>query len=216
MPRNNRTSTARIRLTDPAHKPPFPASQRPVSGLSAPGWTLGCPPISESSEAVNRLFPQACVNRLSFPRPFTTHWPQNLRPFTTHLHIVRTSSKEQVVRATGPVDKLTGSKPEHRRESPPGGVAQRSGFATPRPRTGFKGLGVAPRRILLFHSGDSLGLRSFHQNSCLSATNELTPHKAPRFLVNHRHGATEQPLHLIAEAAKRYLTRSSATRCRLT
>ena len=32
MPRNNRTSTARIRLTDHAHKPPFPASQRPVSG----------------------------------------------------------------------------------------------------------------------------------------------------------------------------------------
>ena len=57
----------------------------------------------------------------------------------------------------------------------------------------------SPNSILLSHSEGTLGLRSFHQNSCLSATNELTPRKAPRFLVNHRHGATKQPLHLIAE-----------------
>ena len=35
---------------------------------------------------------------------------------------------------------------------------------------------------------------SFH---CYS---DPDPRKAPRFLVNHRHGATEQPLHLVAEA----------------
>ena len=37
------------------------------------------------------------------------------------------------------MDKSTGLKPEHRRELPPGWVAQTSGFATIRTRTGFQG-----------------------------------------------------------------------------
>ena len=53
---------------------PIPASQRPVSGLCAPGWTLGRLKVPAASygescqPAVNRLFPQAYVIRGSFPR----------------------------------------------------------------------------------------------------------------------------------------------------
>ena len=83
-------------------------------GLSPPLHFLNRP------DRVNRLFPKSCVNRWSFPRAFTTHtvrafttlFPSILRAFTTHLHIVRTSSKEQVVRATEPVEKnQTGIQP---------------------------------------------------------------------------------------------------------
>ena len=50
--------------------PPFPASQWPVSGLSESGWTSRVAPRPESLGAANRLFPQACVIRDSFPRAF--------------------------------------------------------------------------------------------------------------------------------------------------
>ena len=52
------------------------------------------------SGAVNRLFPQACVNRGSFPRPKHTPLPAS-NPSKAHPP---TSSKEQVVGATKPVD----------------------------------------------------------------------------------------------------------------
>ena len=78
-------------------------------------------------------------------------------------------------KSTGPnrTEPRKGSLP-HRDRLRKGAVLQPSG-----PGWAFKGLGVAPRRILLFHSEDSLGLRSSHQNSCLPATNELTRAKPP-------------------------------------
>ena len=99
-----------------AAEKPFPASQQLASGLSASGWTLSAAPISESSEPVNRLFPQACVSRWSFPRAFTTH---TFRAFTTHLHIVRTSSSS---------DDECGNQPDHRRENPTGWACAKERF----------------------------------------------------------------------------------------
>ena len=69
--------------------------------------------------ATRRLFPQACVNRGSFPRAFTPHTfraftplsPSILRAFTPHLHVVRQVEDLQVVGATTPVDKSTRIKP---------------------------------------------------------------------------------------------------------
>ena len=49
---------------------PFPASQRPVSGLSTPGWDSRYAPRHKNrQESANRLFPQACVILGSFPVP---------------------------------------------------------------------------------------------------------------------------------------------------
>ena len=65
MPRNNRTSTRRVRLTNP-----FPASRIAPDGLVG-----GVPGVSPRPrpETANRLFPQACVILDSFPRPNRTH-----------------------------------------------------------------------------------------------------------------------------------------------
>ena len=80
---------------------PFLALGSPLTASTGRFWTL-LPPLHFLSrpERASRLFPQACVNRGTFPRAFTTHtvrafttlFPSNLRAFTTHLHIVRTSS----------------------------------------------------------------------------------------------------------------------------
>ena len=43
----------------------------------------------------------------------------------------------------------------------------------------FKGLGVASRRILLFHSEDSLGLRSFPPELVFVCYKRTDPRKAP-------------------------------------
>ena len=62
----------RAAQSSPTHKlvSPFAASQRPVSGFCGPVWTSrACPcGFSKRPECVNRLFPQACVIRGSFPR----------------------------------------------------------------------------------------------------------------------------------------------------
>ena len=67
--------------------------------------------------------------------------PAILRAFGTPLQVVRQVKDLQVVRTTRPVDKIKRTKtPEHRRKSPPGRVAQRSGFATIRCLMWFQGL----------------------------------------------------------------------------
>ena len=84
---------------------PFPASQWPVSGLLAPSWTLDIPPPPETLEAVNLLFPQACVILRSFPRANRTLFSPQIRAnrtlFSPQVRANRTpmtSSKEQVVK----------------------------------------------------------------------------------------------------------------------
>ena len=106
MPRTNRTSTARIRLTNP-----FPGLSAAFLRRVGP-WMLSQSP--NRPETANHLFPQACVNRGSFPRAFTPHTfraftplsPSILRAFTPHLHVVRQVEDLQVVGAASPVDKL--------------------------------------------------------------------------------------------------------------
>ena len=61
--------------SSPANKltSPFSASQRPVSGLIAPKLDhLGMPRDRIVRNQLTRLFPQACVNPMSFPRLFGT------------------------------------------------------------------------------------------------------------------------------------------------
>ena len=103
--------------------------------------------FSNRPETVNRLFPQACVNLGSFPRPFTTHtfrpftthWPQNLRPFTTHLHVVRQVEDLQVVGATNPVDKTNRNTEENYHQD---GLHKRAVSQPSGPERRIKGLGA--------------------------------------------------------------------------
>ena len=101
---------------------PGPAGTSPLlwlriasDGLPPPGWTLevsAAPP--ESSEAVNRLFPQACGIRGSYPRAFGT--PSHV----VKEHVV----KEQVVGATS-LCKNNHRKKTHRTPSRRCDIAER-------------------------------------------------------------------------------------------
>ena len=145
-------------------------------------------------ELVNRLFPQACVNRGSFPRAFTPHTfraftplsPSILRAFTPHLHIVRQVVEEQVVGAAGSVEtrirEFQNPKPriegavlawefdvyEGKRGAVtgwgihPDAVTQRSGFATPRRRTGFQGVRCC-ETVLQKRFDGAIGFRSIRK-----------------------------------------------------
>ena len=134
--------------------------------------------------------------------------------FSTGFHPTPTSS-----RSGWPCGQINRTKPNRTPEGitpPPGQIAQRSGSATLWPRMGFQGFRGCAQANLAFPQRGLIGLALVPPELVFACYKRTDPRKAPRFLVNHRHGATEQPLHLIAEAAKRYLTRSSATRCRLT
>ena len=125
----------------------------PFPGLSAAcqrpfyvGLDLMLPQSPNRPETANHLFPQACVDRGSFPRAFTPLSPSILRAFTPHLHVVRQVEDLQVVRAAEPVDKInrtkTGRKQPQTNEERlrKGAVLQSSGS-----RRTFKGLGIAKR-----------------------------------------------------------------------
>ena len=93
----------------PALGSPFPASQRLVSGLSAPGWVLGIPQGAESSEAANRLFPQPCVNPGRFPRAFTKIWAEIFEHSPRHS-CSKTSSRRTSSRSATTVENGPGKK----------------------------------------------------------------------------------------------------------
>ena len=62
------------------------------------------------------------------------------------------------------------------------------------------GLEAVGELILLSHNTGASGRDTSHQNSCLSATKELTRVKPDAFLwIDQRHGATKEPSHLIPE-----------------
>ena len=71
----------------------FPGLSAARDGLGGLSWTLFSLHFSNRPERANRLFPQVCVSRWSFPRAFTTlpfrafttPRPRNLRAFTTPL-----------------------------------------------------------------------------------------------------------------------------------
>ena len=127
--------------------------------------------FSNRPETVNRLFPQGCVNLGSFPRPFTTHTfrpftthsPQNLRPFTTHLHVVRTSRRFTGSKSDWPC----GQNPPDQNRIPEGnpqqcGLHKGAVLQPSGPEQAFKGLDVAK----WYCRRDSIG-NSFVQ--CLGA-----------------------------------------------
>ena len=101
---DERPSRAKGRLK-PSGSPRSNFLNRPARPLPAAGWTSWYPPRSPaSSEVVNLLFPQACVNLGSFPRPFTTtlfnpvstiHHDNCPKSSTIHhdIHIVKTSRR---------------------------------------------------------------------------------------------------------------------------
>ena len=85
----------------------------PGSPLAAPEGRfepLGSPKSSNRPESLNLLFPQACVIRESFPRPFAIpRSPSN--PSICHTHTSRRQVEDlQVVGAARSVDKSTGFK----------------------------------------------------------------------------------------------------------
>ena len=69
----------------PSHQLDQPNSQanHPVSWPSAAFPVRAGFHTLSLARATNRLFQQACVNPGSFPRPFTSLEPKNLRPFTS-------------------------------------------------------------------------------------------------------------------------------------